>query len=142
MLLAVFGEYLLLGNGTLRYFGVGLIEEAAKLVALWLLGAVLFSAARQGRLRFAPVVAATYLFVALLHALYDSSSGIGALIVGLLSGDASYWRVLLAGQIPVQLANDLTLFTIASFACTCVVSLVGICAMRRLWRRATGPALP
>jgi protease PrsW len=205
MLLAVFGEYLLLGNGTLRYLGVGLIEEAAKLVALWLvarrlvtysmrdgivlgvavgfgfagfessgyalvalfgahglelqnmvgtvlergllapvghglwtgiLGGVLFMAARHGRLRFTPIVAATYLFVALLHALYDSSSGVGAFIVGLLTDNTSRWKVLLAGQIPPQMKNDVTLFAISSVACTAVVSAVGIFAMVRVWRLA------
>jgi protease PrsW len=211
MLLAVFGEYLLVGNGTLQYFGVGLIEEAAKLVALWLvarrlgsysirdgivlgvavglgfaafessgyalvalfgphglelhnmiatvlergllapvghglwtgmLGGVLFMAARQGRLRFAPVVVATYLFVALLHALYDFSSGVGALIVGLLTDHTSHWKVLLAGQIPAQMKNDVTLFAISSVACTGLVSLVGIYAMVRLWRLATRADVP
>jgi hypothetical protein len=35
ILLAALGEYLLLDKGVLRYLGVGLIEEAAKLVGLW-----------------------------------------------------------------------------------------------------------
>ncbi|MEA2224136.1 MAG: protease PrsW [Solirubrobacteraceae bacterium] len=207
VVLAVFGEYLLLGRGAVQYLGVGLIEEAAKLAALWLvarrlgsysirdgivlgmavgfgfasfessgyalvalfgshglelhnmvstvlergllapfghglwtgiLGGVLFMAARGGRLRLAPSVLATYLFVALLHALYDSASGIGALVVGLLTDNASHWKVLLAGQIPVQMENDLTLFTVSSIACVCLVSLVGLYAMSRLWRLATG----
>jgi RsiW-degrading membrane proteinase PrsW (M82 family) len=207
LFLAVFGEYLLLGNGALQYLGVGLIEEAAKLVALWLvarrlgrysirdgivlgvavgfgfaslessgyalvalfgpnglqlqnmigtvlergllapvghglwtgiLGGVLFMAPRRGRLRLAPSVLATYLFVALLHALYDSASGIGALIVGLLTDNASHWKVLLAGQIPTQMENDLTLFTVSAISCLCLVSLVGLYAMSRLWRLATG----
>jgi RsiW-degrading membrane proteinase PrsW (M82 family) len=205
-LLAVFGEYLLVGRGTLQYFGVGLIEEAAKLVALWLiarrlgsysirdgivlgvavglgfaafessgyalvalfgpnglelhnmistvlergllapvghglwtgiLGGVLFMAARGGRLRLAPIVVATYLFVALLHALFDFSSGVGALIVGLLTDNASHWTALLAGRIPVEMENDLTLFTISSAAFTGLVSLVGIYTMVRVWRLAT-----
>jgi protease PrsW len=170
ILLAALGEYLLLDRGVLAYFGVGLIEEAAKLVALWLLarrlasysirdgivlgvavgfgfaavessgyalvalvgphgldldkmigtvfvrgllapvghglwtgilGGVLFMAARQGRLRFAPIVVATYLFVSALHALFDSSRGL------------------------------------AWVACTGLVSLVGIYAMVRVWRLAT-----
>jgi RsiW-degrading membrane proteinase PrsW (M82 family) len=203
--IAVFGEYLLLGNGALQFVGVGLIEEAAKLSALWLvarrletysirdgivlgvavgfgfaamessgyalvalfgphgldlpnmvstviergllapvghglwtgiLGGVLFTAARGGRLRLAPVVVATYLFVAALHALYDSSSGIGALIVGLATDNASHWKVLLAGEIPVQMESDLTLFTLASLACIGLVSLVGVFALSRVWRLA------
>jgi RsiW-degrading membrane proteinase PrsW (M82 family) len=209
VLLAAFGEYLLLGNGAAQYVGVGFIEEAAKLVALWLvarrlgkyttrdgivlgvavgfgfaafessgyalvslfgtnglalhnmistvvergllapvghglwtgiLGGVLFMAARGGgRLRLAPSVVAAYLFVALLHALYDSSSGIGALIVALLTDHASQWQVLLAGQIPVSMENDLTLFTIASVACIGVVSLGGIFVFSRVWRLAVAP---
>jgi protease PrsW len=208
MLLAVFGEHLLLSNGTLRYFGVGLIEEAAKLVALWLvarrlatysirdgivlgvavgfgfaafessgyalvalfgphgldlhnmigtvvergllapvghglwtgiLGGVLFMSARQGRLRLAPAVVATYLFVALLHALFDSSSGVGALIVGLLTDNTSHWHALVAGEIPVQMKNDVTLFAISSVVCTGLVSIVGIYTLVRIWRLATTP---
>ena len=206
MLLAVFGEYLLIGNGTLRYFGVGLIEEAAKLVALWLvarrlarytirdgivlgvavgfgfaafessgyalvalfaphglelqnmigtvlergllapvghglwtgtLGGVLFMAAHGGRLRLAPIVVATYLFVSLLHALYDWSSGVAAFIVGLLTDHTSRWKTLLAGHIPAEMKNDVALFTISSVACTAIVSAVGVYAMIRIWRRAT-----
>ena len=205
ILLAVFGEYLLVGRGTLQYLGVGLVEEAAKLVALWLvarrirsysmrdgivlgmavgfgfaafessgyamvalfgphglelqnmiatvlergllapvghglwtgiLGGVLFMAARRGHLRLAPVVVSTYLFVALLHALYDSSSGVGALIVGLLTDNGSHWRMLLAGRIPVQMKSDVTLLTISWLVCLGVVSLVGILAMVRVWRLA------
>jgi protease PrsW len=206
MLLAVFGEHLLLSNGTLRYFGVGLIEEAAKLVALWLvakrlgsysirdgivlgvavgfgfaafessgyalvalfgphgldlhnmigtvvergllapvghglwtgiLGGVLFMSARRGRLRLAPAVVATYLFVALLHALFDSSSGVGALIVGLLTDNTSHWHALVTGEIPVEMKNDVTLFAISAMVCTGLVSLVGIYAMVHIWRLAT-----
>jgi RsiW-degrading membrane proteinase PrsW (M82 family) len=210
VLLATFGEYVLLGHGALQYAGVGLIEEASKLAALWLVarrlkrytardgivlgvavgfgfaafessgyalvalfgsqglalhemvstviergllapvahglwtgivGGVLFWAAR-GRLRLAPSVLVAYLFVALLHALYDSASGIGALIVGLITGNGSYWKVLIAGRIPVQMENDLTLFTIFSLACIALVALVGICAMVRLWRAAAAPDGP
>lgn len=208
VVLAVLGEYLLLGNGASQYLGVGLIEEAAKLAVLWLvarrlgsysirdgivlgvavgfgfasfessgyalvslfgphglelhnmistvlergllapvghglwtgiLGGVLFLAARDGRLRLARSVVATYLFVALLHALYDSSSGIGALIVGLLTDNASHWKVLLAGRIPVQMKSDLPLFSMSAIACLCFVSAVGIYAMSRLWRLAVAP---
>jgi protease PrsW len=191
LILAMFGEYLLVGSGDLHYFGVGLIEEAAKLVVLWLvarrlrtytigdgivlgvavgfgfaalestgyalnalsgpfgldvhnmigtvvergllapvghglwtgiLGGVLFMAARRGRLRLAPIVVVTYLFVSLLHALYDSSSGVGAVLVGLLTDNT---------------AGDPALLTISSVVFTTVVSTVGIYAMVRVWRRAT-----
>lgn len=206
ILLSVFGEYLLLNNGILRYFGVGLIEEAAKLVALWLiarrlgsysirdgivlgvavgfgfaalessgyalvslfgphglelsnmigtvavrgllapvghglwtgiLGGVLFKAARHGRLRLAPVVVVTYLFVALLHAFYDAASNVGAFIVGLLTDNTSHWRALLDGRIPAAMKNDIVLFAISSVVCTTLVSLVGVYAMVRIWRDAT-----
>lgn len=108
---------------------------------LWtgILGGVLFMAARPGQLGLARSVVAAFLFVALLHALYDSSSGIGALIVGLLTDNASDWKVLLAGRIPVQMQSDLTLFAISATACLCFVSAVGVYAMSRLWRLATAP---
>jgi RsiW-degrading membrane proteinase PrsW (M82 family) len=209
VLLAVFGEYLLLGNGGAQYLGVGLIEEGAKLAVLWLvarrlgnysirdgivlgvavgfgfasfessgyalvalfgahglelhnmistvlergllapvghglwtgiLGGVLFAAASQGRLRLTRSVVAAYLFVALLHALYDSASGIGALVVGLLTDNASHWKVLLAGRIPVQMESDLTLFSVSAIACLGFVSAIGMYAMSRLWRLATAPS--
>jgi RsiW-degrading membrane proteinase PrsW (M82 family) len=206
VLLAVLGEYLFVGHGGLQFFGVGLVEEAAKLAALWLiarrlgihsirdgivlgvavgfgfaacessgyalvalfgphglelhnmigtviergllaplahglwtgiLGGVLFGAARGGRLRLAPSVVAAYLFVALLHALYDSSSGIGALIVGALTDNTSQWKVLWSGKVPVRMEDDLTLFALAALASAALVSLAGIYAMRRLLRRAS-----
>jgi RsiW-degrading membrane proteinase PrsW (M82 family) len=211
VVLAVFGEYLLVGHGAAQYIGVGLVEEAAKLVVLWLvarrlasysvrdgivlgvsvgfgfaafessgyalvalfgsnglalhnmistviqrglfapvghglwtgiLGGVLFMAARGGRLRLAPAVVATYLLVALLHALYDSSSAIGALLVALLTDNASHWKVLVAGQIPVQMEHDITSFTVASAACICLVSLVGIHTLSRVWRLAIASPVP
>jgi protease PrsW len=106
---------------------------------LWtgILGGVLFMAARDGRLRLAPGVVVAYLFVVLLHALYDSSSAAGALLVGLFTDNASHWKVLLAGRIPVQMESDLTLFAISAAACLCLVSAVGAYAMSRLWRLAT-----
>jgi ABC-type thiamin/hydroxymethylpyrimidine transport system permease subunit len=108
---------------------------------LWtgILGGVLFMAAREGRLRLSRSVLAAYLFAALLHTLYDSSSGIGALLVGLATDNASHWKILLAGRIPVQMESDLTLLAISAAACLCLVSAVGVYAMSRLWRLATAP---
>jgi RsiW-degrading membrane proteinase PrsW (M82 family) len=206
ILLAAISEYVFVGSGPSQYLTVGLIEEAAKLAALWLvarrlehyslrdgivlgvavgfgfaafessgyalvslfgthglelhnmistviergilapfghglwtgiLGGVLFMAARDGRLRITRLVVAAYLFVALLHALYDSASGIGALIIALVTGQASHWSQVLDGQIPVQMEHNLTLFTAVSTACVAIVSLVGAYAMSRLWRLAT-----
>jgi RsiW-degrading membrane proteinase PrsW (M82 family) len=209
LLLAAFGEYTVVGGGAFQYAGIGLIEEAAKLAALWLvarrlarytaqdgivlgvavgfgfaavessgyalvalfgpsglhlrnmistvvergllapvghglwtglLGGVLFMSARSGRLRITWKVVGTYLFVALLHGLYDSSSGIGALIVALLTHQASHWQQLLAGSVPAQMNHDLTLLACASWVCTGLLSLIGLYAMRRLWRFATSGA--
>jgi hypothetical protein len=110
---------------------------------LWtgILGGVLFMSARHGRLRLAPAVVATYVFVALLHAFFDSSSGVGALIVGLLTDNTSHWHALVTGEIPVQMKNDVTLFALSAVVCTGLVSLVGIYAMVRIWRlaRKAGP---
>jgi Fe2+ transport system protein B len=98
--------------------------------------------ARSGRLRITARVVATYLFVVVLHGLYDFSSNIGALIVALLTGQASHWQQLLEGHVPVQMEHDLALFTAASWLCIGLVSSIGIYAMRRLWRFATAEAQP
>jgi RsiW-degrading membrane proteinase PrsW (M82 family) len=109
---------------------------------LWtgLLGGVLFMSARAGHLRITSKVVATYVLVAMLHSLYDSASGIGALVVALLTGQASQWQQLLAGHIPTQMEHDLTAFGVASGVWIGLVSLIGIYAMRRLWRSATAGA--
>jgi RsiW-degrading membrane proteinase PrsW (M82 family) len=112
---------------------------------LWtgLLGGVLFRSARSGHLRITSKVVAAYVLVAMLHALYDSASGIGALVVALLTGQASHWQQLLADRVPTQMEHDLTAFGVASGLWIGLVSLIGIYAMRRLWRFATSgvPAL-
>jgi protease PrsW len=120
----------------------GLLAPLAHGLWTGILGGVLFRAAARGRLRLTPSVVAAYLFVAMLHALYDSASGIGALIVGLLTDNGTYWKLLLAGRIPAQMKNDLPLFTVVSLACIALVALVGICAMARLWRVAAAPDGP
>jgi RsiW-degrading membrane proteinase PrsW (M82 family) len=119
----------------------GLLAPAGHGLWTGLLGGVLFMSARSGKLRITYAVVATYLLVALLHALYDSASGIGALLVALLTGQASHWQQLLMGHIPVQMEHDLTLFGVASGLWIGLVSVIGIRAMRRLWRVATSVAL-
>jgi RsiW-degrading membrane proteinase PrsW (M82 family) len=119
----------------------GLLAPAGHGLWTGLLGGVLFMSARSGKLRITYAVVATYLLVALLHALYDSASGIGALLVALLTGQASHWQQLLMGHIPVQMEHYLTLFGVASGLWIGLVSVIGIRAMRRLWRVATSVAL-
>jgi RsiW-degrading membrane proteinase PrsW (M82 family) len=136
-LVALFGPHgLELHNMIATVLERGLLAPVGHGLWTGILGGVLFMSARQGRLRLAPIVVATYLFVALLHGLYDFSSGVGAFIVGLLTDNTSHWHALLAGHVPPQMKNDVTLFAISSAICTGVVSIVGIYAMVRLWRRA------
>jgi RsiW-degrading membrane proteinase PrsW (M82 family) len=121
----------------------GLLAPVAHGLWTGILGGVLFRvAATRGRLSFTSSVLAAYIFVAVLHAFYDSASGIAALLVGLLTGNGSYWNVLLAGKIPVQMEDDLTLFTLASLACIALGAIVGLSVMSRLWRAAEAPDGP
>jgi RsiW-degrading membrane proteinase PrsW (M82 family) len=88
------------------------------------LGGALFMTARRGRLRLSRRVVATYVLVALLHALWDSSSGIGSSVVRVLSGNdaGAAWIV------------------VCTLACMMAVSFAGLLAMSRVWRRAVRPS--
>jgi protease PrsW len=89
---------------------------------LWtaILGGVLFRAARNGRLRLTWGVVGTYLGVAVLHAGFDSVSGVAAVLTGVTAvGEA---------QVPVYLA-----LLVAGFI---IVSAIGVSWLVHLWRGA------
>jgi RsiW-degrading membrane proteinase PrsW (M82 family) len=197
---ASLAETYLLGRSPMVYLGVGLIEEAAKLVALlyvtrnmrrrhtrdgillgaavgfgfaafetagysltaaltveglslrelvqteilrgllapvghglWtaILGGVLF---RAGRYSW-PVVF-TYLWVSLLHALWNSVHGIATALTYLLTGTAWQYRLFEAGYVPRPTPAQVQLFTLLSIICMVVVALLGIGTYMALWNRA------
>jgi RsiW-degrading membrane proteinase PrsW (M82 family) len=105
--------------------------------ALWtaILGGVLFRAARGGPLRFAPVVIFTYLWVSLLHALWDSTHVIAVVLTYLLTGTPWQRQLLERGRLPSPTEDQVQLFTVLSLAGLAVVSLLGLGTLARVWQR-------
>jgi RsiW-degrading membrane proteinase PrsW (M82 family) len=69
---------------------------------LWtaILGGVLFREARAGRFRFTRVVLLTYLWVSVLHALWDYTHSIALALTFLLTGTPWQYRLLSMGYLP------------------------------------------
>jgi RsiW-degrading membrane proteinase PrsW (M82 family) len=206
-------ESWLLSDGVLVYLGVGLIEEAAKLLGLWfvarhlerytvrdgivlgatvgfgfaalessgyalnallvvqgsqvalslgnlvtteflrgilspvghglwtaILGAALFRAARNGHLRFTGSVFGAYIFVAVLHALWDSMRGIATVVTAILAARRTP-DIGMGGGSLARPATDLigTFFAIEVGGLV-VISLIGLAVLVALWRGAEEPA--
>ncbi|MFD0398651.1 PrsW family intramembrane metalloprotease [Kitasatospora sp. NPDC059811] len=108
---------------------------------LWtaIVGGVLFSERRGGRFRFTTPVAVTYLGVSLLHALWDSTSGIAVWLVAKTT--ASSWQRALfgLGHMPDPTSEQVHLYTLYDTAGLLVVSLGGLLWLRLLIRRERAP---
>jgi RsiW-degrading membrane proteinase PrsW (M82 family) len=145
------------------YLGVGLIEEAVKLAALWLLarrlprytmrdGVVLGAAVGFG---FAAFESAGYAFNALftstgpsLMNLVESealrgilapvgSQGIAVWLTLLLTGTPVRWLLIQLGRAPEVTPAQVHLFTILSWGLSALDALLGVLVLRGRWRRAT-----
>jgi RsiW-degrading membrane proteinase PrsW (M82 family) len=196
-------EAYLLGQSTLSYLGVGLIEEGVKLAALWfiarnlytynvrdgivlgatvgfgfaafesagyafnalftmhglsltdlvetevlrgiltpvghglwtgIMGGVLFNAARNGRLRLSVGVVVWYLVVSLLHAFWDASGGLAALIVFILTANHMQMQLLQLGRVPQATEEQAFLFTVVSWAFLLLDAIVGL-TLLWVWSR-------
>ena len=99
---------------------------------LWtgILGGVLFHTARGGRLRLTWALAGWYVAVSLLHAFWDASSGIAALLVLLLTADTMQMQLLELGRVPSPTEAQVHLFTGLSWGFLLLDGLVGIAFMR------------
>jgi len=113
---------------------------------LWtaILGGALFAAARHGRLRLRGPVLGWYALVALLHALWDASSGIAVWLILLLTGTQAEWLQIELGRTPDVTQTQVHLVTVLSWALLALDGLVGLLIVHRRWRRAAAiaPASP
>jgi RsiW-degrading membrane proteinase PrsW (M82 family) len=196
-------EAYLLGQSTLSYLGVGLIEEGVKLAAVWFLarnlhtynvrdgivlgatvgfgfaafesagyafnalftmrglslsgvveteilrgiltpvghglwtgimGGVLFHGARNGRLRLTFGIVIWYLIVSALHAFWDASGGLAALIVLILTANQMQMQLLQLGRVPQPTDQQALLFTVVSWAFLVLDAAIGLILLW-LWSR-------
>lgn len=106
---------------------------------LWtgILGGVLFQqSAARGRLRVTRRVFWAFLFVALLHALWDSMRGIATVLTELLTTTPMQQIAVGMGQLVPPTARQVHTFEIIDWAGLVLISVIGLLVLRRIWRRA------
>jgi protease PrsW len=105
---------------------------------LWtaILGGVLFSAARGGRLRITGGVVGAYLVVALLHTLWDGMRGIALVLTAVFTA-TPFQRMAAAEGIPVApTPAQVHLLLFIQFGGLMLISLIGLAILWTIWRRA------
>jgi hypothetical protein len=104
---------------------------------LWtaILGGVLFREARGGRLRVDSTVLLTYLWVSLLHALWDYTHSIALTLTLLITGTPWQYQLLRRGYLPQPSPEQIHVFTALSIGLLVVVALLGVATLRATWRR-------
>jgi RsiW-degrading membrane proteinase PrsW (M82 family) len=104
---------------------------------LWtaILGGVLFREAAAGRFRFNRAVLLMYLWVSLLHTLWDYTHSIALALTFVLTGTSWQYRLLSMGYLPTPTPEQVHVFTLLSIGFLAVVSLMGIATLRASWRR-------
>lgn len=104
---------------------------------LWtaILGGVLFREARGGRFRFNGVVLLMYLWVSVLHALWDDSHSIALALTFVLTGTPWQYRLLSMGYLPTPTSEQVHVFTVLSIGFLALVSLLGIATLWATWRK-------
>lgn len=105
---------------------------------LWtaILGGVLFREARGGVFRYTRLLVITYLWVAVLHALWDSMPSIAVAVTYLLTGSAWQLRLLNIGYVPRPTTEQDHLYTLVSNGGLVLVSLFGLVTLLICARRA------
>lgn len=104
---------------------------------LWtgILGGVLFHAARGGRLRLSGALAGWYLVVSALHAFWDASGGIAALLVLVLTADSMQAQLLSLGRVPAPTSEQMHLFTVLTWSFLVLDAAVGLTLLWVVVRR-------
>jgi RsiW-degrading membrane proteinase PrsW (M82 family) len=109
---------------------------------LWtaILGMVLFrTASRTGHLHPTLGLIGWYVVVSLLHAFWDMSSGLAALITWILTHQVWQEQLLNAGRIPVPTTEQAHIYTITNWVLLGLDAVVGVFLLHRLHRRLTPP---
>jgi RsiW-degrading membrane proteinase PrsW (M82 family) len=114
-------------RGVLTPFGHGLWTA--------ILGGVLFREARNGRFRFTGALLGMYLWVSLLHALWDYSHSIALALTFLFTGSSWQYQLLSRGYLPSPTSEQVQVFTALSVGLLALLSLVGVATLRATWRK-------
>lgn len=120
---------------------------------LWtaILGGALFAAShRAGHLQVSRGVVGAYLFVALLHSLWDSMRGIATVITTILTSTPAQQIGLQGGKLVPPTAAQEATFVIVQIGGLVLISAIGLAVLISRWRRArreldgraAGPAPP
>jgi protease PrsW len=115
-------------RGVLAPFGHGLWTA--------ILGGVLFREARNGRPRYTWPLLATYLWVSVLHALWDYVPGVATVLTYLLTGSAWQLELMTHGYVLQPTRAQAHLHVVLSSGGLAVVALLGIATLIALWRAA------
>ncbi|HSR23189.1 MAG TPA: PrsW family glutamic-type intramembrane protease, partial [Candidatus Eisenbacteria bacterium] len=104
---------------------------------LWtgILGGVLFYGARGGRLRLSGALVGWYLVVSALHAFWDASGGIAALLVLVLTADSVQAQLLSLGRVPAPTSEQMHLFTVLTWSFLVLDAAVGLTLLWVVVRR-------
>jgi RsiW-degrading membrane proteinase PrsW (M82 family) len=114
-------------RGLLTPFGHGLWTA--------ILGGILFHEARGGRLRLSATVVGMFLWVSVLHALWDYTHSIALALTFLLTGSPWQHRLLSMGYMPQPTEEQVHVFTLLSDGFLALVALLGVLTLRAAWRR-------
>jgi hypothetical protein len=101
------------------------------------MGGVLFHAARNGRLRITLGVVVWYLVVSGLHAFWDASGGIAAVIVLILTLNSTQMQLIQLGRVPTPTDQQAFLFTVVSWLLLLLDAVVGVGLLWAWSRRRT-----
>ncbi|WP_371402694.1 PrsW family intramembrane metalloprotease [Kribbella sp. NBC_00662] len=104
---------------------------------LWtaVLGGVLFREARAGRFRFNRAVLLMFVWVSLLHALWDSTHSIALALTIVITGTSWQYRLLSMGYLPTPTSEQVHVFTVLSIGLLAVVAAMGVATLLVSWRR-------
>lgn len=106
---------------------------------LWtgIMGGVLFHAARGGRLRLSLGVVIWYLVVSGLHAFWDASGGIAAVVVLILTLNSMQMQLIQIGRVPQPTEEQAFLFTVVTWAFLLLDAVAGVTLLWVWSRRRT-----
>jgi RsiW-degrading membrane proteinase PrsW (M82 family) len=118
-------------RGILSPFGHGLWTA--------ILGLVLFrTASRTGRLHLSRQLVGWFVVVALLHAFWDMSSGLAAIITWVLTTNLWEQHLFGLGRVPDPTLYQVHLYTALSWGLLLLDAVVGVLLLRQLHRRVVG----
>jgi protease PrsW len=109
---------------------------------LWtaIVGGVLFRASRNGRLHVSRGVVGAYLFVSVLHALWDSMRGIATIVTAIVAARRMPGIGVGGSALAMPDADLTSIFFAIEVGGLMVVSLIGIAVLASRWRRGIDPA--